>query len=1804
MSTSKSLPCVRRSERIKKKPERLGFEVNGETCNVKGGASKNQTNQTDMAADKPLQNITASSRTNVAASKISKKNNSAQKSKVTSTKSRNSKIMQAELALEKEKRLIEIERRASKLEHEKRLLEKEIQLKQIELEESVRSHKSLVSTEEEDNKTVTSKSSFVNDWIESLPLPERNEKTLDNDHKIRQLMTRQCINKDLPDFFGQPWDWINFITQFKETTEICGFTNSENMSRLRKCLKGKARDCVNALLSFTQDVDKIIKTLEKNFGRPEVIIQYLIETVTKIPNIRDDRIETIVDFSNKVQNLSVTITSLKRYEYLSNPQLITDLTKKLNPTLKMEWGRKIVQFKRQEKSITVNEFAMWLEEYSEAAMYVSQCDPDHHQKKKYVYTASTSNENQIDNKITYMCKFCKQEGHKVEKCGEFKKIDVDKRWEWVRAKKVCFSCLTSSHQTRQCRNKKSCPVEGCTFRHHQILHKYISRENAPNQEVNCHIATEEETNLCVNYKRHDILLRIVPVELRGPNGKINTYALLDEGSTITMIDSSIADSIGALGPQDPLTVRWTNSIINEERESQRISLCIRGQSENTSYRLQNVRTIRNLSLPVQSVNIRHLCQKWGYLQKIQLPNLKEVQPKILIGHDNIDLIIPREIFEGGKNSPMLTKSKLGWVVHGNICNGHFLREKDEFSFFVTQEPDSMDELVRNSFKIDCLGIKKIENLYTPEEQRALDILQETTKRVSPSKWESGLLWRNDDKNIPKSKYTAIARLKYIEKKMAKDNQFCTDYSKKISEYVTKNYAKKLTKEEIPVQNLRVWYLPHFVVTRADKPGHRLVFDAAAKTEGISLNDLLLKGPDLLNSLLGIVFRFRQRNIAFTADIKEMFHQVNIRPEDRHAQRFLWRNGEGSRDPDEYEMIAMTFGATSSPVTAQFVMRKNAEDFKDIFPNAEKAIRENHYVDDYLDSMDTINDAVKQISSVIEVHQRGGFVIRNWASNCKEILKNIPDTHRNDNIKNLNFDKGITLPTERVLGLSWNPNDDKFSLPFKWTDEDIKDLIEQTHVTKRQVLKTVMTIFDPLGFLCNFTIKGRILIQHIWKSKIGWDDEIDKKSTDKWKRWMIELQKIKNIQINRCYVTDIYKAQQIQLHVFCDASAQAYAAVAYFRIKFPTHISTSFVIAKSRVAPLKPMSIPRLELQAAVLGNRLVSTILENHDIPITCVYLWSDSQTVISWIKSNPALYKPFVAHRLAEIQENTDAKHWNWIPTNENVSDEATREDYSRDWALSTRWRDGPEFLKYEKSDWPIKDNLMTDTTEMKKTFIGVTVETTQLKSSLPDVTRFSSWLKLIRTTAWIIRIIETLMKKLNKRGELTCSELDNAEKLWIKSVQKDSFADEIKDLQIKKTISSSSRILKLSPFLDKDNILRLKSRILNADFLDDDTKFPVILDPKHIYTKLLITHYHKKARHHGQEMVLNELRQRYWILNARQAVRSCWNDCQWCKNRRSKETLPEMAPLPRCRLTPFVRPFTITGMDYFGPMEVSIGRRKEKRYGVLFTCMSTRAVHLEIAHSLTTDSAIMAIRRLAGRRGNPKKLFSDNGTNLRGAEKELRNALNDFDQYKIISTLSAAQIEWFFLPPLASHMAGSWERLIRSVKTSIKAILKEKSPREEVLQTIFVEAEYTVNCRPLTHVSLDYADQEALTPNHFLLGSPNGAQIPGIFDQNDLLSRKHWRQSQVLADHFWKRWIKEYLPVLTKRTKWFVSHPRKIKVGDIVVIVDQNFGRNIWPKGMVVKLYPGTDGETRVVDVKTPIGTYRRPLTKLQILDVSAGT
>ena len=486
---------------------------------------------------------------------------------------------------------------------------------------------------------------------------------------------------------------------------------------------------------------------------------------------------------------------------------------------------------------------------------------------------------------------------------------------------------------------------------------------------------------------------------------------------------------------------------------------------------------------------------------------------------------------------------------------------------------------------------------------------------------------------------------------------------------------------------------------------------------------------------------------------------------------------------------------------------------------------------------------------------------------------------------------------------------------------------------------------------------------------------------------------------------------------------------------------------------------------------------------------------------------------------------------------------------------------------------------------------------STLSLVHYHSSWIKLVKSVAWILRIKRKLRKQESDSVTnpfLTIADCNDAKKSVIHVVQQNVFSEEIIALEQGNSVKKSSPLFKLHPVIH-DCLLRIGGRLRKAP-MSFDEKHPIILPYKHHVTDLIIRDCHERVGHQGREHVLSSLREQFWIIKGNAAVRKVLRNCIRCRRNQSPVMQQQMSDLPVERVTANEPPFTYTGVDCFGPFYTKKGRSQVKRYGVLFTCLTIRAIHIEVADSMSTDSFINALRRFIARRGQVKVIRCDRGTNFVGGERELREAMNEWNQALFHQTLLAKGIDWYFNPPHASHFGGIWERQIRTVRKILVAVLKEQTLTDDSLVTLMCEIEAVINSRPLTTVSSDYQDLIPLTPNN-LLTIRGDSMIVGKFDSSDVYCKRRWRHVQYLADVFWNRWRREYLSGLQIRQKWN-TQKSNLKIDDVVIVVDEASPRCHWSLGRVVKVNTDTDGLVRSATVKCGVTLMERPLSKLVLL------
>ncbi|XP_066600040.1 uncharacterized protein [Prorops nasuta] len=667
--------------------------------------------------------------------------------------------------------------------------------------------------------------------------------------------------------------------------------------------------------------------------------------------------------------------------------------------------------------------------------------------------------------------------------------------------------------------------------------------------------------------------------------------------------------------------------------------------------------------------------------------------------------------------------------------------------------------------------------------------------------------------------------------------------------------------------------------------------------------------------------------------------------------------------------------------------------------------------------------------------------------------------------------------------------------------------------------------------------------------------------------------------------------------------RAYAAAVYLRITNSSGESqVSLLIAKSKVAPVKTISIPNLELCGAVLLVKIFKYIQRLESLQNLHVTCWSDSRDSLAWIRKHPSHWKVFVANRVSYIQVELPSAVWKYVPSRDNPADLATRGLDPCSLRESAIWWHGPSWLQESAENWPEQLITVTPSDKCTKTFV---VKQGNDEDAL--LRRFSSLSKLIRVTAVCIRFFNNCKRLKFKferhTGFLTYHEIENARIAIIRLVQATAFKDELVCMKNGRGIAKRSALYKLHPFLDDNGIIRVGGRLIHSA-LPFPAKHPPILPKMSSLSQLYIRYAHRSALHARPTLTLGILLQKVWILGAIGLVKCHVRSCVRCFRIRPRAGTQLMGDLPSSRVTP-TRPFSTTGLDYAGPFKLRFakgrGQRSYKEYIALFICFATKAIHLEAVSDLTTQSFLAAFRRFSSRRGICLRIYSDNGTNFQGADKELRalfKSSSEFYQH-IGKELAEQGIIWEFIPPNSPHFGGLWEAGVKATKHHLIRIIGEHSLTFEEFATILSEIEACLNSRPLCPLTGDVEDLQALTPSHFLIGG-SSSLIPDI-PLTDLPENRLNRFQLLtrIQQNFWKRWSREYLHHLQERTKWRGDN-ENYAVGQLVVIQDDRYPSAKWPLGRILETHPGKDGLVRVVTVKTATTILKRPIVKLSPLPI----
>ncbi|GBN29372.1 hypothetical protein AVEN_57692-1, partial [Araneus ventricosus] len=1097
----------------------------------------------------------------------------------------------------------------------------------------------------------------------------------------------------LPVFNGKIEEWNSFKQQFLNLiNDNPNLTENQKCYYLRSCLRNEAK----SIETSEDNYQSLLKALEERFENKRIIVDTHIKNIINHEKIVH---ESAKDLRKLLDNIHKNLRALKVLKYdrndLSNVLLINIILQKLDRETRKQFELSLVDNEVPD----FNEFLEFLERRYQILNAIGRNVPfkskhsDAHEqmnKTKSLFVKSSN--------FSKSCILCKDDSHSLHKCDQFLHLSPQKRYETVRENHLCLNCL-GFHKVTQCKSKHSC--FHCKARHHSLLHRpqlhIVNDDSSPtlNTSSTPADATPDTSSLsnaspltsCFVTQKKRVILATSFVYVLDKSGSIRKgRALLDSGSMCNLMASDFANTLGLKKEKINIPVSGiSDTAFNAKRKSTGTILNSDGSFSATLDFLV-IPKITDL-MPSTSID----------LEEIKIPSYVKLADPNFYSPAKVDLLIGAELFfsilKGNRlfinNSLILQETVFGHVLSGTVEG----KQEIQHCGLISQV-ENLDNLVKKFWEVE--NITDIPTSKNKEELECENHFMQTYRRDKDGKYIVSLPLK-ENIQLGNSIQIAKQRLDSLWKRLNNDSSMANLYCNFMKEYEELGHMQKIDNSD----NLK-YVMPHHGVYRADSSTTKLrvVFDAsAASTSGVSLNNCLLKGGVVQDDLFSILLRFRKHQVAFTADVKKMYRQIWVNPDQCNFQCILWKN-RSCEEPSLYKLLTVTYGTKSAPYLATRVLNQLATDERKEFPLASAVALKDFYVDDVLSGADNVSSALKLQQELISLLKAGGMELHKWCANNEMLLENVPTKDQGYQFGDSDKD------TVKTLGLRWNPKEDCFN--FTITPS-------ASVPTKRTVLADIAKLFDPLGFLGPVIVKAKIFLQKLWLQKVEWDQELPHQEKVKWETLRDCLNDLTNVRIQRYILTDSIKL--LELHGFSDASKDAFGAVVYLRcVTILNHVKVSLLCSKSKVAPLKSVTIPRLELCAAELLSKLISKAVSSLNLKIDKTYLYSDSTIVLAWINTSPHLLKIFVSNRISRIHELTKDFSWHHVKTSENPADIISRGMTPQQLMDNSLWWNGPQFLQQvtvelsDKNDIPTDDDYLYELKEESDKTLALTLDSTFL--------------------------------------------------------------------------------------------------------------------------------------------------------------------------------------------------------------------------------------------------------------------------------------------------------------------------------------------------------------------------------------------------------------------------------------------------------------------------------------------------------------
>ena len=1398
---------------------------------------------------------------------------------------------------------------------------------------------------------------------------------------------------------------------------------------------------------------------------------------------------------------------------------------------------------------------------------------------------------------------------------------------------------------------------------------------------------------------------------------------IDSCSTACLMTDYAAEKLGLEGESQPFVLKGVtdaeNNLMSPRVEAEVASL-------DGSFRqlLKGIQVIPVITDDTKALDWRPILSTYGIEG---VPPAREGQIDLLIGM-NYPLFLRQHDFKKVKSDLTLIKNDLGWSGCG-IANRKEILEgrafKISYSSSFTSDEDDPDEtrenlnegdyseiledmcMIADGRKAPKVDVKNLIELVqnstlfggvpeagtTAEDERCIKIMQDTYQVEGGHAYISPL-WREGQPSGCENNYSyALSKLNSMLRTMS-DEHF--DHIDKIfNDHLAKGLIEEITEEvKSPYEEHAVWWA-HFPVLSSNSAASPLrpVMDGVSPCiNGKSINDHFHCGPCLVNDLTQVLLRYRKYDVAFTGNIAEMLLRIRVPKEYRRYARFIWAQRDRWREQSVRGLRFFQFkghlpGRVCSPACAIWATRQNAEEHKASMPRAFETATKSTVVDEILDSAPTAAGATQIINDLINMNNRIGLDMIKFATTSVKVAESLPpEAIESDNMVlfenclkqrmeegSRRCGKGVEpkVPTVKTLGHFHNMVEDTLGYVSRVPESD-------TEWTKTICLRQIVGVFDPLGYAMPILLEPKLILHELWQKTTEWSNDLTPEEMARWNLWLPNLTRIENLQFERVLMPGLPENfESVQIHVFSDASTQAFASVAYIRITYTDGrpIYTNFIQAQSNLAPTKvKRTIPKLELMSIHQGACLADHVCRVLDLPRKNVIIWSDSKTALQWLRMESTTLLLLVHHYCEKIKALFPLEQIRWVPGPDNVADVATRPKTVEEVLDLPQWTKGPKFLTDSPDSWPTLAELQKTSEVMegvKKDFklftseVTLKVTTRAPAKKFPEdkdlefimgINKFSSYGKTLRVLAYIIRYLGILKARALKRKQgftpttltlrklgfkqitkyvvpkgvnpgktlekvdeqvptyfpegksklwLTPEELEEAELRLARQHQIKYFKKEMNAIRSGKDLLQSNKLCRLgaelvpqrSCFDGGFEVLRLGGRIALAPHVSSKMRKPFVLHPDDELVKKMLQHYHSDVLKHegGLKCLTGELNRSRWIVGSIAHLKRVLKECYYCRilRPRPKNQETKVLPTPKFydRNTRRLAAFTVTILDVAGPWYTSHGRgkRKTKRWLLIFRCAMYGALHLEMLWNLDISSIHMAISRFVGNASKPTRIICNRETN--GGH----NNLETDSVWEKICTDEVAnnehRIEFVFNPEDSLQSNNFTDRLLTVSKKSLETIFSigEYQISDEALETIFKMIQRLLNNHPTGVMETKRSGElKPITPAHFLMKGGEYEDIvpPNIYlEGSDTLGEKYWTIKR-LVDDFWALLCRSVPPKLREHNKW-ITKRKEVQEGDLVcILVDVPEPNNHFKVGIVQEVTPGGSGRIKRAIVQTKDG------------------